>query len=223
VIFCNRKRDISTLVTSLKRHEFSAVALHGDMTQSARLEALQSFKDGEVPLMIASDVAARGLDIAGLSHVFNFDVPGNAEDYVHRIGRTGRAGKSGRAFTIAAGEDDRKYVGAIEKLIGKAIPLTEGGETAPAKPDDRKSGKADKPKRAKTSAKAAKAPAEPKPDARTDAKSDPGSESRAEPSGKGRGRGRRGKENVAGELPAPPDCKGNTLQDSGHVPAFLLR
>ena len=223
VIFCNRKRDISTLVTSLKRHEFSAVALHGDMTQSARLEALQSFKDGEVPLMIASDVAARGLDIAGLSHVFNFDVPGNAEDYVHRIGRTGRAGKSGRAFTIAAGEDDRKYVGAIEKLIGKAIPLTEGGETAPAKPDDRKSGKADKPKRAKTSAKAAKAPAEPKPDVRTDAKSDPGSESRAEPSGKGRGRGRRGKENVAGELPAPPDCKGNTLQDSGHVPAFLLR
>ena len=223
VIFCNRKRDISTLVTSLKRHEFSAVALHGDMTQSARLEALQSFKDGEVPLMIASDVAARGLDIAGLSHVFNFDVPGNAEDYVHRIGRTGRAGKSGRAFTIAAGEDDRKYVGAIEKLIGKAIPLTEGGETAPAKPDDWKSGKADKPKRAKTSAKAAKAPAEPKPDARTDAKSDPGSESRAEPSGKGRGRGRRGKENVAGELPAPPDCKGNTLQDSGHVPAFLLR
>jgi len=223
VIFCNRKRDISTLVTSLKRHEFSAVALHGDMTQSARLEALQRFKDGEVPLMIASDVAARGLDIAGLSHVFNFDVPGNAEDYVHRIGRTGRAGKSGRAFTIAAGEDDRKYVGAIEKLIGKAIPLTEGGETAPAKPDDRKSGKADKPKRAKTSAKAAKAPAEPNPDARTDAKSDPGSESRAEPSGKGRDRGRRGKENVAGELPAPPDCKGNTLQDSGHVPAFLLR
>ena len=88
VIFCNRKRDISTLRTSLKRHDFSAVALHGDMTQSARLDALQKFKDGDVPLMIASDVAARGLDIAGLSHVFNFDVPGNAEDYVHRIGRT---------------------------------------------------------------------------------------------------------------------------------------
>ncbi|HCV88565.1 MAG TPA: DNA helicase, partial [Alphaproteobacteria bacterium] len=87
---------------------------------------------GEVPLMIASDVAARGLDIAGLSHVFNFDVPSNAEDYVHRIGRTGRAGKSGRAFTIAAGDDDRKYVSAIEKLIGKAIPLTDG-DTAPAK------------------------------------------------------------------------------------------
>ena len=122
VIFCNRKRDISTLVTSLKRHGFSAVALHGDMTQSARLDALQKFKDGDVPLLIASDVAARGLDIAGLSHVFNFDVPMSAEDYVHRIGRTGRAGKSGRAFTIAAGKDDIKYIGAIEKLIGKPIP-----------------------------------------------------------------------------------------------------
>ena len=93
VVFCNRKRDISILVKSLTAHGFSAVALHGDMTQSARLDALQRFKDGEAPLMIASDVAARGLDIAGLSHVFNFDVPNHAEDYVHRIGRTGRAGK----------------------------------------------------------------------------------------------------------------------------------
>ncbi|MEL0302672.1 MAG: DEAD/DEAH box helicase [Rhodobiaceae bacterium] len=235
VIFCNRKRDISTLVTSLKRHDFSAVALHGDMTQSARLEALQKFKDGEVPLMIASDVAARGLDIVGLSHVFNFDVPGNAEDYVHRIGRTGRAGKSGRAFTIAAGEDDRKYVGAIEKLIGKAIPLTEGGEAAPAKADDRKPGKSDRPKKAKTAdktpektagktaGKTADTPSESNSDTKSVARPDAKSENRAEPSGKGRGRGRRGKENVAGELPAPPDCKGNTLEDTGHVPAFLLR
>ena len=123
VVFCNRKRDISILVKSLTTHGFSAVALHGDMTQSARLEALQRFKDGEVPLMIASDVAARGLDIAGLSHVFNFDVPNHAEDYVHRIGRTGRAGKSGRAFTIAASKDDHKYVGFIETLTGKPIPL----------------------------------------------------------------------------------------------------
>ena len=100
------------------------------MTQSARLDALQKFKDGDVPLLIASDVAARGLDIAGLSHVFNFDVPMSAEDYVHRIGRTGRAGKSGRAFTIAAGKDDIKYVGAIEKLIGKAIPPIEVDQTS---------------------------------------------------------------------------------------------
>ena len=224
VIFCNRKRDISTLVTSLKQHKFDAVALHGDMTQSARLEALQKFKDGDVPLMIASDVAARGLDIVGLSHVFNFDVPGNAEDYVHRIGRTGRAGKSGRAFTIAASEDDRKYVGAIEKLIGKAIPLIEGGETAPAKAADSKSGKTEKTDRAeksnkpKTAKKAARS-GETGSESRTDAKAD----NRDEASGKGRGRSRRGKDAHPGELPPPPDCKGNTLEDTGHVPAFLLR
>ena len=224
VIFCNRKRDISTLVTSLKQHKFDAVALHGDMTQSARLEALQKFKDGDVPLMIASDVAARGLDIVGLSHVFNFDVPGNAEDYVHRIGRTGRAGKSGRAFTIAASEDDRKYVGAIEKLIGKAIPLIEGGETDPAKAADSKSGKTEKTDRAeksdkpKTAKKAART-GETGSESRTDAKAG----NRDETSGKGRGRSRRGKDAHLGELPPPPDCKGNTLEDTGHVPAFLLR
>ena len=204
VIFCNRKRDISTLVTSLKRHDFDAVALHGDMTQSARLEALQKFKDGEVPLMIASDVAARGLDIAGLSHVFNFDVPGNAEDYVHRIGRTGRAGKSGRAFTIAAGEDDRKYVGAIEKLIGNAIPLIVGDDSAPETAADATGGKSRK------TAKSGKTATD-----RAD--------SRADSPGKSRSRSRRDRETPAGELPAPPDCKGNTLKDTGHVPAFLLR
>ena len=219
VIFCNRKRDISTLVTSLKRHDFSAVALHGDMTQSARLEALQKFKDGEVPLMIASDVAARGLDIAGLSHVFNFDVPGNAEDYVHRIGRTGRAGKSGRAFTIAAGEDDRKYVAAIEKLIGKSIPLVDGEAAAdPSETAD------SKPARSKASrSKAAKANANGNDPAKAETKSEAKPRASAE-SNRGRGRGRSRKaEAHPGELPPPPDCKGDTLHDTGHVPAFLLR
>ena len=163
-------------------------------------------------------MAARGLDIVGLSHVFNFDVPGNAEDYVHRIGRTGRAGKSGRAFTIAAGDDDRKYVGAIEKLIGKAIPLTEGGDAAPVESADRKTRKAEKPqKAAKKADQSSSKTADTKPDNRSDAKPDNRSE------GRGRGRSRRGKETHAGELPAPPDCKGNTLHDTGHVPAFLLR
>jgi len=226
VIFCNRKRDISTLVTSLKRHKFDAVALHGDMTQSARLEALQKFKDGEVPLMIASDVAARGLDIVGLSHVFNFDVPGNAEDYVHRIGRTGRAGKSGRAFTIAASEDDRKYVGAIEKLIGKAIPLTEGGEAAPTKSGDKKSGdkKSDDKKSGKTDTpRKAGQKSDRKSDRKSEAEPEKKSDTKAEARTEGRGKSRRSKETHAGELPAPPDCKGDTLHDTGHVPAFLLR
>ena len=97
------------------------MALHGDMDQSARTAALESFRNGEVTLLIASDVAARGLDIPDVSHVFNFDVPHHPDDYVHRIGRTGRAGKSGTAITIVAPADGKAVV-AIEKLIGQSIP-----------------------------------------------------------------------------------------------------
>jgi superfamily II DNA/RNA helicase len=103
------------------RHKFSAGALHGDMAQSLRFTTLEKFKAGELQLLVCSDVAARGLDIGGLSHVFNFDVPHHAEDYVHRIGRTGRAGREGRALTLAA-PDERATVEAIEKLIGHPIP-----------------------------------------------------------------------------------------------------
>ena len=142
VIFCNRKRDISTLKSSLERHKFSVLALHGDMTQSARNEALEKFKSGDVPLLVASDVAARGIDIEGLSHVFNFDVPMNAEDYVHRIGRTGRAGRSGRAFTLVAGKDDAHYLEAVEKLIGKPVEVMElESIDAPQDDDDKSSSK----------------------------------------------------------------------------------
>ena len=102
------------------RHEFSAAALHGDLDQSARTAALDSFRKGDVKLLIASDVAARGLDIPDVSHVFNFDVPHHADDYVHRIGRTGRAGKSGTAITIVS-PIDSKSLAAIEKLIGQTI------------------------------------------------------------------------------------------------------
>ena len=202
VIFCNRKRDISTLVTSLQRHGFSAVALHGDMTQSARLDALQKFKDGDVPLLIASDVAARGLDIAGLSHVFNFDVPMSAEDYVHRIGRTGRAGKSGRAFTIAAGKDDIKYIGAIEKLIGKPIPPIELDQTSLVN----------------AASDASPAPDDPqmdKPKQKRKAKPTESTKKSAAPVHKNRNRD--------DELPSPPDCQGSTMRETGHIPAFLTR
>jgi superfamily II DNA/RNA helicase len=275
VIFCNRKRDIAELIKSLTRHGFSAVALHGDMTQSARLEALQRFKDGEVPLMIASDVAARGLDIAGLSHVFNFDVPSHAEDYVHRIGRTGRAGKSGRAFTIAASQDDIKYIGFIEKLIGKPVPqitvvdgkvvesAIKSSASKPTISNDQDGAKTD--------------------DGQSNATNAPTKEAGEKPASKGRGRGRNAKKpagkpagsdaaqndapendktdkkpaesakaksagrsaggsssaqaakpapkiaaknknrNRDDELPSPPDCSGNTLAETGHVPAFLRR
>ncbi len=122
LIFCNRKRDVDILYKSLTKHGFSAGALHGDLAQSLRFSTLEKFKSGEIQMLVCSDVAARGIDIGGLSHVFNFDVPIHAEDYVHRIGRTGRAGRSGHAYTIAS-PDDRGFVEAIEKLVGNPIPL----------------------------------------------------------------------------------------------------
>lgn len=120
IIFCNRKRDIGELLKSLHRHDYKAVSLHGDMDQHMRLKMLDQFKSGDATYLIASDVAARGLDIPAVSHVFNFDVPTHAEDYVHRIGRTGRAGRSGAAFTLAT-RNDGKYVDAIEQLIEQKI------------------------------------------------------------------------------------------------------
>jgi len=124
IIFCNRKREVATLHRSLVSHGFSAIALHGDMDQSARTAALDQFRRGEVKLLVASDVAARGLDIPAVSHIFNFDVPHHPDDYVHRIGRTGRAGRSGTAITIVAPADG-KAVTAIEQLTGKTIDWAE--------------------------------------------------------------------------------------------------
>ena len=124
IIFCNRKRDVDILAKSLIRHGFDAAALHGDMDQSVRTATLEKFKKGEIGILVASDVAARGLDVQGLTHVFNFDVPTHPEDYVHRIGRTGRAGMNGRAFTLVAGEDG-KYLQQITRLIQRDIPVME--------------------------------------------------------------------------------------------------
>jgi superfamily II DNA/RNA helicase len=126
IIFCNRKREVALLHKSLQKHGFAVGALHGDMDQSARTAALDQFRKGEIPLLVASDVAARGLDIPAVSHIFNFDVPHHADDYVHRIGRTGRAGRTGTAISIVAPLDQKSIV-AIEKLIGQTIPRAEGG------------------------------------------------------------------------------------------------
>ncbi len=135
IIFCNRKRDVATLHRSLLRHGFSVLALHGDMDQASRTAALEEFRKGDVALLVASDVAARGLDIPDVSHIYNFDVPLHPDDYVHRIGRTGRAGRTGTAITIVAGSNDAKAVAAIEKLIGNSIPfIDEQSLPAPAAP-----------------------------------------------------------------------------------------
>jgi superfamily II DNA/RNA helicase len=125
IIFCNRKRDVAILLKSLQKHGFNAGALHGDMDQMSRMATLDAFREGRITLLAASDVAARGLDIPDVSHIFNFDVPWQADDYVHRIGRTGRAGKEGRSLTIVTGDDIRQLKD-IEKMLG--APVTWIGE-----------------------------------------------------------------------------------------------
>jgi superfamily II DNA/RNA helicase len=121
-VFCNRKRDINDVCKFMKSKGIKAAGLHGDMEQDERTAALNAFKANETQILVCSDVAARGLDVSAVSHVFNWDVPNHAEDYVHRIGRTGRAGALGRAFTFSL-PNDFKSVGFIEKLISKKIPI----------------------------------------------------------------------------------------------------
>ena len=121
IIFCNRKTDVDIVTKSLKKHGFDAAAIHGDLDQSHRTKTLDGFRDGDLRFLVASDVAARGLDVPAVSHVFNFDVPSHAEDYVHRIGRTGRAGREGKALMICAPKDEKNF-DAIENLLQKPIP-----------------------------------------------------------------------------------------------------
>ncbi|MDE1174372.1 MAG: DEAD/DEAH box helicase [Parvibaculaceae bacterium] len=169
IIFCNRKSDVTIVYRSLEKHGFSVGALHGDLEQSVRTKTLEKFRNGELDLLVASDVAARGLDIPDVSHVFNFDVPIHAEDYVHRIGRTGRAGREGATFMLVTKSDD-KYLAAIEKLIGNPLKESElyssGGKPSPvaadAAPaaDGEAAAPAEKPKRRARTAKPKAVPAQ---------------------------------------------------------------
>ena len=136
IIFCNRKMDVDVVAKSLKAHGFNAAPIHGDLEQSMRMKTLDSFREGGLQLLVASDVAARGLDIPAVSHVFNFDLPSHPEDYVHRIGRTGRAGRLGKAFSIST-PADAKYLGQIEALVKLEIPRGEVPEGALAEVADR--------------------------------------------------------------------------------------
>jgi superfamily II DNA/RNA helicase len=129
IVFANRKTTVRELAKSLKRHRFAVGEIHGDMDQSSRIAELDRFKKGEINILCASDVAARGLDVKGVSHVFNFDTPWHPDDYIHRIGRTGRAGAKGRAFTLVTPED-AEAIANIEKLTGLTIPSWEGGGKA---------------------------------------------------------------------------------------------
>ncbi|MEP1587584.1 MAG: DEAD/DEAH box helicase [Tateyamaria sp.] len=149
IIFCNRKTDVDIVAKSLKKYGYDAAPIHGDLDQSQRTRTLESFRGGELRFLVASDVAARGLDVPSVSHVFNFDVPSHAEDYVHRIGRTGRAGRDGKAVMISSVRDEKNFV-AIEKLIQREIPRIDNPlgtvAPAPAAPENAEP-KTDKPKR----------------------------------------------------------------------------
>ena len=135
IIFCNRKMDVDTVAKSLKKHGYDAAPIHGDLDQSQRTKTLDRFRNGELRFLVASDVAARGLDVPSVSHVFNFDVPSHAEDYVHRIGRTGRAGRDGKAIMICVPRDE-KNLADVERLVQREIPRLENplGDKPAAKP-----------------------------------------------------------------------------------------
>jgi superfamily II DNA/RNA helicase len=218
IVFCNRKRDVATLHRSLLRHGFSVQALHGDMDQSARTAALEQFRKGEVTLLVASDVAARGLDIPDVSHVYNFDVPVHPDDYVHRIGRTGRAGRSGQAITIVAGSNDAKAVAAIEKLTGQTIPYM---DKAPDKTPDNAP--------ANVPAKTAERPRHERANGERAAQSARPQQSKREPNR------HRNEQQRHQQRPAPvariDEARSRRAQppvrnddgDASHLPAFLLR
>lgn len=137
IIFCNRKTTVRELNKSLQRHGIRSAEIHGDMDQPARIAELERFKKGDVNILVASDVAARGLDIKGVSHVYNFDAPWHPDDYVHRIGRTGRAGATGTAYTLVT-KEDAENIASIEKLTGQKIERVKlRNAPAPSEEDER--------------------------------------------------------------------------------------
>ena len=172
IIFCNRKSDVDIVAKSLKKHGYDAAPIHGDLDQSQRTRTLDGFRNNEIRFLVASDVAARGLDIPAVTHIFNFDVPSHAEDYVHRIGRTGRAGRKGAAIMICA-QRDEKNLADVERLVQKEVPrldnpLAAGDAPAP----QAESASDEKPRRSRSRSRKAEekpvdaAPVEPaKPDA----------------------------------------------------------
>ncbi|MEM1101224.1 MAG: DEAD/DEAH box helicase [Pseudomonadota bacterium] len=210
IIFCNRKTDVDITAKSLKKHGYDAAAIHGDLDQSFRTKTLDGFRDGTLKLLVASDVAARGLDIPNVSHVFNFDVPSHAEDYVHRIGRTGRAGRSGTAMMICVPRDE-KNLEDIERLVEDTIPRLEsplkGGAPEPKVSDESD----EKPKRSRSRSRSRKKD-EPKPEVEEVAAA--AEETPREPQPK-RTRGGRGRDR--GEGGPTPVGMGD------HMPGFIAK
>lgn len=239
IVFCNRKSDVDIVAKSLKKYGYDASPIHGDLDQSQRTRTLDGFRDGSLKFLIASDVAARGLDVPSVSHVFNFDVPSHAEDYVHRIGRTGRAGRDGKAIMICVPRDERNLAD-IEALVQREIPRLENplGATEPsedaAQPEEKA---AEKPKRSRSRSRKKddapkQAPAEQPVTAAVEETPAPPIEVAPEPvvqeppantdaqnrnSNRGRGRGRNNNNNDRGN-----DRGGNRIVGLGdHTPEFI--
>ena len=206
IIFCNRKVEVDIVLKSLKKHGASVGAIHGDLDQRYRMEVLNGFKNNDITLLVASDVAARGLDIPNVSHVFNYDVPIHAEDYIHRIGRTGRAGREGRAFTLCLPHEE-KHLDKVEELLKGKIPRVETEAPAPTKARSKSESKSKKPATAKTDAKPTPAPKDEKPKAVEEKQANPKARNQRQQKSGGRQQGN--KNRVVG------------LGD--HVPAFMLR
>ena len=213
IIFCNRKSDVDIVAKSLKKYGYDAAPIHGDLDQSQRMKTLDGFREGQLKFLVASDVAARGLDVPSVSHVFNFDVPSHAEDYVHRIGRTGRAGRDGTAIMICVPRDE-KNLADVESLVQHEIPRLENPLKSAAPAEGAAEEKADKPKRSRSRSKRKSddAPAEEaKAEAPAEEKRAPRDEGR---SNKGRGRSNdRGGNKVVGLGDHTPDFIGLSFAD----------
>jgi len=243
IIFCNRKTTVRELATSLKRSSFAVGQIHGDMEQAARIAELDRFKAGEINILVASDVAARGLDIKGVSHVFNFDVPWQPDDYVHRIGRTGRAGAEGKAFTLATREDN-EAVAQIEKLTSSKIervgaassPVIEEVEPDEAKPQRGKGASSRRP-RSSEDAPRGRGRKAPEPDDIEEVAVAPAPAERTAPADEGRnsderpprsrsrgGRGRRDEGSTREHAATPASANGEAMDEegwNGPLPSFL--
>jgi superfamily II DNA/RNA helicase len=231
LVFCNRKTTVRELAQSLKRSGLNAGEIHGDMEQPERIRELDRFKDGEINILVASDVAARGLDIKDVSHVFNYDVPWHPDDYIHRIGRTGRAGKTGIAITLATAADS-EAIEAIEKLTGAQIRPVEGSAAAPeagqgedaseeerprrergARPARERGRRRDEPREARPRRQAAKPEARPEPE-----EAAPRAKAKAEPR-----RAAPKRESRPPRRDRPPEPARDEDEDgwNGPVPSFL--
>ncbi len=227
IIFCNRKTDVDIVAKSLKKYGYNAEPIHGDLDQSKRMEVLQGFRDGKVRFLCASDVAARGLDVPNVSHVFNFDVPSHAEDYVHRIGRTGRAGRKGKTFMICEPRDE-KNLDAVERLIERPIPRVESSltgaqeDSAPEASEERKAA----PKRpARGRGRKAEAETQVKPEQPVESRSEPRNEPRPEARSEPRNEPRNEPRGESGRGRAPAR-RGNDKQVVGmgdHMPGFIAQ